>query len=109
MKNKLIISLISILALAIIFTGSAFASSVDEIPYLVSEESSSSSSTALSDIASSTSSSSSSSSSSSTNTNSNKTQLPKTGENDTAIFVSIAAFAIIAIYAYKKVSDYKNI
>lgn len=42
----------------------------------------------------------------STYTNSN---LPQTGENDYIIILTIAVFAISAVYAYKKISDYKNI
>lgn len=40
-----------------------------------------------------------------TNTNTNTT-LPKTGVNDTAMWVLIGACAIAAIYTYKKVRDY---
>ena len=112
MKSKLGLSLLLILVFTIICTGSVFASSVDVIGYLDEDESSSetssSSSTTISDITSISSiSSSSSSSSSSTDTNTNKTKLPQTGENDTMIFVSIVVFAGVAIYAYKKVNDYK--
>lgn len=42
----------------------------------------------------------------STYTNSN---LPQTGENDHIVILSIAIFAISAVYAYKKIRDYKNI
>lgn len=37
------------------------------------------------------------------------TNLPQTGENDYIIILTIAVFAISAVYAYKKISDYKNI
>lgn len=39
------------------------------------------------------------------NTNTNTT-LPKTGVNDTAMWVLIVACAIAAVYTYKKVRDY---
>ena len=42
----------------------------------------------------------------STYTNSN---LPQTGENDYIVILTIAVFAISAVYAYKKIRDYKNI
>lgn len=41
-----------------------------------------------------------------TNTNGN---LPQTGEYDHIYVLVIGAFAISAIYAYKKITDYKNI
>lgn len=47
-----------------------------------------------------------------TNTNSsynNTTNLPQTGADDYAIVLVIGVFAISAVYAYKKVRDYKNI
>lgn len=40
-----------------------------------------------------------------TNTNTNTT-LPKTGVNDTAMWVLIGACAVAAVYTYKKVRDY---
>ncbi len=40
-----------------------------------------------------------------TNTNTNTT-LPKTGVNDTAMWVLIGACGVAAIYTYKKVRDY---
>lgn len=40
-------------------------------------------------------------------TNTNKTtSLPKTGVNDTAMWVLIAGCVVLAIYTYKKVRDY---
>lgn len=41
-----------------------------------------------------------------TNTNGN---LPQTGENDYIYVLVIGAFAISAVYAYRKIVDYKNI
>lgn len=41
-----------------------------------------------------------------TNTNGN---LPQTGENDYIYVLVIGAFAISAVYAYKKIVDYKSI
>lgn len=35
--------------------------------------------------------------------------LPKTGAGDYTMILTIAGLAIIAVYAYKKISDYKNI
>lgn len=35
--------------------------------------------------------------------------LPKTGAGDYTMVLTIAGLAIIAVYAYKKISDYKNI
>lgn len=117
MKSKLIVLLVIMLAFVMIFTESAFASSVDEISYLMSDESSSSdessvsssSSTTLSDITSSLSNSLSTSSISSSSTSSSQTKLPQTGENDFVIFALIVVFTVIAIYAYKKVNDFRNI
>ena len=43
------------------------------------------------------------------NTNNNTANLPKTGTNDYAMVLVIGVFAISAVYAYKKVRDYKNI
>ncbi len=42
----------------------------------------------------------------STNNTTNTTSLPKTGVNDTAIWVLVAACGIAAVYTYKKVRDY---
>lgn len=42
-------------------------------------------------------------------TNNTVSNLPKTGAGDYTMVLTIAGLAIIAIYAYKKVSDYKNI
>lgn len=42
-------------------------------------------------------------------TNNTVSNLPKTGAGDYTMILTIAGLAIIAIYAYKKVSDYKNI
>ena len=40
----------------------------------------------------------------------NNTSLPKTGiANSTPVVILIAIFAISAVYAYKKISDYKNV
>lgn len=44
-----------------------------------------------------------------TSTYENTTNLPQTGADDYAVVLVIAVFAIIAVYAYKKISDYKNI
>ncbi len=47
-----------------------------------------------------------------TNTNTStysNSNLPQTGENDYIVILTIAVFAISAVYAYKKISDYKNI
>ena len=35
--------------------------------------------------------------------------LPKTGAGDYTMVLTIAGLAIVAIYAYKKINDYKNI
>lgn len=35
--------------------------------------------------------------------------LPQTGANDYAMILIIAIFAVSAVYAYKKIRDYKNI
>lgn len=35
--------------------------------------------------------------------------LPQTGENDYIVILTIAVFAVSAVYAYKKIRDYKNI
>lgn len=35
--------------------------------------------------------------------------LPQTGENDYIMVLAIGLFAVSAVYAYKKVRDYKNI
>lgn len=44
------------------------------------------------------------------NNSSYNTNLPKTGATETGIMgISITLFAIVAIYAYKKVREYKNI
>ena len=41
------------------------------------------------------------------NTNTNKeSSLPKTGVNDTAMWVVIGTCVVLAIYTYKKVRDY---
>ena len=39
----------------------------------------------------------------------NTTNLPQTGADDYAVIAVIAVLAISAVYAYKKISDYKNI
>ncbi|MCI8482193.1 MAG: hypothetical protein HFJ27_03815 [Clostridia bacterium] len=39
----------------------------------------------------------------------NVTNLPQTGADDYAVVLVIAIFAIAAVYAYKKITDYKNI
>ncbi len=39
----------------------------------------------------------------------NATNLPQTGADDYAVILVIAVFAISAVYAYKKITDYKNI
>lgn len=44
-----------------------------------------------------------------TSTYSNTTNLPQTGAGDYAMILIIAIFAISAVYAYKKINDYKNI
>lgn len=47
-----------------------------------------------------------------TNTNSsynNATNLPQTGADDYAIVLVIGVFAVSAVYAYKKIRDYKSI
>lgn len=44
-----------------------------------------------------------------TSTYENTTNLPQTGADDYAVVLVIAVFAIVAVYAYKKISDYKNI
>lgn len=49
-----------------------------------------------------------------TNTNTNtstytNTNLPQTGENDLVMVFAIAVFGVSAVYAYKKIRDYKNI
>lgn len=44
-----------------------------------------------------------------TSTYNNTNNLPKTGVEDYTIITAIVLLAIIAIYAYKKVRDYKNI
>ena len=47
---------------------------------------------------------------SNTNTNNTNTNLPKTGiEDSIPTAVLIVIFAISAVYAYKKISDYKNV
>ena len=43
------------------------------------------------------------------NGNNNTTNLPQTGANDYAMVLVIGLFALSAVYAYKKVRDYKNI
>lgn len=40
------------------------------------------------------------------NTNKNSTTLPKTGVNDTGVWILAGACVIVAIYTYKKVRDY---
>jgi len=40
------------------------------------------------------------------NNNNNSASLPKTGANDTAIWVLAGACAVIAIFTFKKVRDY---
>ena len=37
------------------------------------------------------------------------TNLPQTGANDYAMVLIIGIFAVSAVYAYKKINDYKNI
>ena len=45
----------------------------------------------------------------STYNNTNTNNLPKTGVGDYTMITAIILLAIVAVYAYKKVSDYKNI
>lgn len=40
---------------------------------------------------------------------SNTTNLPKTGADDYAVIAIIAVLGVGAVYAFKKISDYKNI
>lgn len=40
------------------------------------------------------------------NQNTNSTSLPKTGVNDTAMWILVIACVVAAIYTYKKVRDY---
>lgn len=40
------------------------------------------------------------------NQNTNSTSLPKTGVNDTAMWILVIACVVVAIYTYKKVRDY---
>ena len=42
------------------------------------------------------------------NTNKNTTVMPDTGVDYSVLFI-IAVFGVIAVYAYKKIKDYKNI
>lgn len=44
-----------------------------------------------------------------TSTYNNTTNLPQTGADDYAVISIIAVFAVSAVYAYKKIRDYKNI
>jgi len=45
-----------------------------------------------------------------TNTEGTDTKLPQTGDaSDYAIFLAIALFIVVSIYAYKKVKEYNNI
>ncbi len=44
-----------------------------------------------------------------TSTYTNTNSLPKTGADDYAVIGIIAVFAVSAVYAYKKIKDYKNI
>ena len=45
-----------------------------------------------------------------TNTsNYTNTNLPQTGANDYAMVLIIGIFVVSAVYAYKKINDYKNI
>lgn len=43
------------------------------------------------------------------NTTNTTGNLPQTGENDYIYVIVISAFAISAVYAYKKITDYRNI
>lgn len=45
----------------------------------------------------------------STYNNTNTSNLPKTGVGDYTMVTAIILLAIVAVYAYKKVRDYKNI
>lgn len=44
-----------------------------------------------------------------TNKTNSTGNLPQTGENDLIMVVAIGAFAVTAVYAYKKIRDYQNI
>jgi len=41
--------------------------------------------------------------------NNNVSNLPKTGAGDYTMVLTIAGLIIVAVYAYKKVNDYKNV
>ncbi len=45
----------------------------------------------------------------STYNNTNTTNLPQTGAGDYTMILIIGAFAVAAVYAYKRISDYKDI
>jgi hypothetical protein len=44
-----------------------------------------------------------------TSTYNNTSNLPQTGADDYAVITMIAILAVVAVYAYKKIRDYKNI
>ena len=44
-----------------------------------------------------------------TSTYNNTTNLPQTGAGDYTMILIIGAFAVAAVYAYKKISDYRDI
>lgn len=44
-----------------------------------------------------------------TSTYNNTTNLPKTGAGDYTMILVIGIFAVIAVYAYKKIRDYKGV